>query len=535
MADLLSSNGGCSTLSDSSAEVTYVKDTIRTWTGRWLLVFDNYDTPCAFTNIAEYFPTAAGDPPNTILVTSRQLECGGLGAHIKVSGPTEAEGLELLISRSGATSGDPDRFARQPKWGKVIVNKLGYLLLAIDQAAAYITIRQLSLKTFLQQLKSRKRLILASAPTTSWEYRKRSDDDNSLRGEHLSVLTTWGLSFDQISGPDPGATRAFLILSAFLNRTYNSEIVFRNFVERSIVGGDGIAWAEQFFLDRRRHSFQFQDTIAALANLSLIQGISFTGQEVGFSLHPLVKEWLQLRCGLRTQKRLKHEAILMTVVLVQTKESDGLPLHTRRDLLSNIDCCMENSRTSLQTTEDKVAYSGILEGHTTTFATFYGRHDLHTAAEELFLESVRFQNNDASTVLRTMNNLGALCIDMSKTREAEHVLGLVLAAKELTLGRDHFRTLNTVNNLENVFTAQLLFDKATDMYQRVLAGYRKTFGNAHHSIIQAYNNLAELAMKRGDFKGANGLLDSVLDAAKACNKGDSDLVIYIESNVPRLT
>lgn len=221
----------------------------------------------------------------------------------------------------------------------------------------------------------------------------------------------------------------------------------------------------------------------------------------------------------------------MTAVLIQTKESDGLPLHTRRDLLSNIDCCMENSRTFLQSTEDKVAYSGILEGHTTTFATFYDRHDLHTAAEELFLESVRFQNNDASTVLRTMNNLGALCIEMSKTREAEHVLGLVLAAKELTLGRDHFSTLNTVNNLGNVFTAQLLFDKATEMYQRALAGYRKTFRNAHHSTIHAYNNPAELAMKRGDFQRANGLLDSVLDAAKACNREDSDLVIYIESNL----
>lgn len=289
IADLLSGNGGCSTLSDSCAKITNVKDTLRTWTGRWLLVFDNYDTPCTFTNIAEYFPTAAGDPPNTILVTSRQLECGRLGAHIKVSGLTDAEGLELLVARSGATSSDLDRFARQSKWGEMIVNKLGYLPLGIDQAAAYITIRQLSLKALLQQLKSREKLILASAPTALWEYRKRSGDDDSLRGEHLSVLTTWELSFDQKSGPDPDATRAFLILSVFLNPTYISEILFRNFVERSIAGGDGIAWAEQFFLDRRWHSFQFQDTIAALANLSLMQGISFTGQEVGFSLHPLVK------------------------------------------------------------------------------------------------------------------------------------------------------------------------------------------------------------------------------------------------------
>jgi hypothetical protein len=48
--------------------------------------------------------------------------------------------------------------------GKKIVKQLGYLALAIDQAAAYISIRQLPLSLFTEHYEKRKEFILKHTP-----------------------------------------------------------------------------------------------------------------------------------------------------------------------------------------------------------------------------------------------------------------------------------------------------------------------------------------------------------------------------------
>lgn len=70
--------------------------------------------------------------------------------------------------------------------------KLGYLPLAIDQAGAYISQRNLPLHRFMKHYKDRKEYVLKHTPSL-WEYRRKLDDnkDETL----LSVFTTWELSF----------------------------------------------------------------------------------------------------------------------------------------------------------------------------------------------------------------------------------------------------------------------------------------------------------------------------------------------------
>jgi hypothetical protein len=54
--------------------------------------------------------------------------------------------------------------------GRTIVKQLGFLALAIDQAAAYISIRQLPFHMFLEHFERRKEFILTLTPQSIWEY-----------------------------------------------------------------------------------------------------------------------------------------------------------------------------------------------------------------------------------------------------------------------------------------------------------------------------------------------------------------------------
>jgi len=60
------------------------------------------------------------------------------------------------------------------------------------------------------------------------------------------------------------------------------------------------------------------------------------------------------------------------------------------------------------------------------------------------------------------------------------------------LGRDHTSTLDTVNNLGNLYADQGRLTEAESMYQRALKGSEKALGRDHTSTLNTVNNLGSL-------------------------------------------
>jgi hypothetical protein len=271
---------------DPQAKIAFVKETLRSWPDPWMLVFDNYDTPRAFDNIMSFFPTSHAKRKNVILVTSRIATSGRLGTPIRMDGLTEDEALELLFLRSQLIEkrhGDRSE-------GKRIVKKLGYLPLAIDQAAAYISIRQLPLNLFMQHYEKRKEVILKHTPDSAWVYRTHADDTEKASAMNLSVFTTWDLSFEHIA-EDEGERKSigeFLTQAAFFDPTGISESLFTSFLQ-SFTNGEPPSWIKPFLRSNAWDSSQFQDVVIGLMNLSLIQSVEYVGHELKFSMHPLIK------------------------------------------------------------------------------------------------------------------------------------------------------------------------------------------------------------------------------------------------------
>ncbi|KAF5871433.1 putative nb-arc and tpr domain protein [Botrytis fragariae] len=510
--------------------ISVVKNILGDWKEPWLLVFDNYDDPKSFGDLPFYFPNAACRE-NAIIVTSRHISSGRLGSHLKLDGLTEEESVQLLTSRCTSVSKSEDDLNQ----GRDIVKKLGYLPLAIDQAAGYISIRHLPLHMFSDHFQRRKEFILKDTPQSLWEYQKRSLGDSQQTSEHLSVLTTWELSFDQISGNDEERNRIgeFLAQAAYFSPMSISESLFKN---TDIYNDKSPGWKPLFSTQGSWDSFKFQDVIVGLVNLSIIQNMEITSDEVRFSFHPLVKDWLQLRESVERRRACVSLAIALTASVIQETDIELLSLHKRQELLSHIDACIENKLSFLTDEQSIIEYGGVIEGFQTTFATFYGQHDRNNDAERLFMHSLDMQisllgTNNVAT-LSTMNNLAAMYLDLRRLEEARPLLHQALEIKHTMLGPHHPRTLNTANNLANLLVLQLHFDAATEIYERTLIGYQNLNGPVHKTVIESLNNLGEVAMKRGNFLEAEKLFKEGLKKLEIPGSGGEDgLALYLKANI----
>ena len=99
---------------------------------------------------------------------------------------------------------------------------------------------------------------------------------------------------------------------------------------------------------------------------------------------------------------------------------------------------------------------------------------------------------DHTSTLQTVNNLGNLYYEQDELKEAEKMYLQALGGKEKVLGPDHRSTLDTVHNLGNVYANQNKLNKVEEMYSRALEGKEKTLGRDHTSTLQTVNNLRNL-------------------------------------------
>jgi hypothetical protein len=144
---------------------------------------------------------------------------------------TEEGSVKLLLHKPSFS--DVERVEA----AKIVFN-LGYLALALDQAASYISSRGLPLKNFMSEYNARKKKVLQEIPA-HWEYRKRSD--SSEVEQALSVFTTWEMSQGMIGGTEKEnrAKHRFLTLAAFFDNKRISERYFSEILRSNECPVDG--------------------------------------------------------------------------------------------------------------------------------------------------------------------------------------------------------------------------------------------------------------------------------------------------------
>ncbi|MFI6289122.1 FxSxx-COOH system tetratricopeptide repeat protein [Streptomyces sp. NPDC051018] len=148
--------------------------------GRWLIVFDNAEEPEAL------YPLPQG---GHVLVTSRNPNWGGVAAPVPLDVLTRQEAMIFLAKRI-ADSSDEDR-------GN-LATRLGFLPLALEQAAAFVEATQITVAEYLD--------LLASSAADAFPTRPPL-------GYSQTVANTWMLSLDRIHEKSPDAYGLLLFCS----------------------------------------------------------------------------------------------------------------------------------------------------------------------------------------------------------------------------------------------------------------------------------------------------------------------------------
>ena len=274
------------------------KDALTSLKGPCLLVFDNYDTPRNFLKIADMF---VHHEQICIMLTSRHHESLRLGMPIHVRDMDQSDAEDLLLISSGLIRQDVD-----PKRLADTVDMLGCLPLALDQAGAYIRKLHLSLDLFEKHYNDKQKKILQYTPDL-FEYRK-----SLLPGSEpsvLSVFTTWELSLEQL-GDDRPYLEHLLTLSAFFDHRKVHEALFSTRCTLNFTACSGVkdGWIQYLLTDAAWDSYRFQDIIASMYGLSLLQKFWIEDGHVVFALHPLVNDWLRTRVGEKDRVSMIVEA-----------------------------------------------------------------------------------------------------------------------------------------------------------------------------------------------------------------------------------
>ncbi|KAI9856990.1 MAG: hypothetical protein M1824_005022 [Vezdaea acicularis] len=522
------------------SKIEFVKSSLEEWDDYWMLVFDNYDQPSAFTNIKTFIPSGGH---GVILFTSRHEATKRLGKLIKVPPMTNDEGLRLLLRQYSI-----DDIKLNYSEGSKILQRLGNLALAIDQAAAYISYKAILLSEFLPEFEAQREKVLQYTPKYFWEYKKFNNDTEKERS--INAYTTWEMSFQQIA-PDNSRRKRnmthFLTLSAFLEASNIGEYLFRYFqmyanpipewiqifrssydetdhleqpntssFGKASFGPDVYPELKTQSSNQKWNSELYWDLLRELQQLSLLESSTPKLGSAGaqFSLHPLIRDWLQLR-KVTDRQEFTKEAIKLITILLDSDLISTADLERKQEILAHIDTCVSNDKQFLK---ENGFSNGSLNSEAESFSEFYSTRGRWDEAERLQVTVLETRKRTLGEkhldTLTSMAHLASTYQSQGRWGEAEGLQVTVLETTKRTLGEEHPDTLRSMGNLACTYRNQGRWGEAEGLQVTVLEAMKRVRGDEHPDTLRSMGNLAGTYQHQGRWGEAEGLEVTVLETTK---------------------
>jgi tetratricopeptide (TPR) repeat protein len=474
---------------------------VRRWlesaaSGRWLLVFDNAESPEA---LRDYLLTRhAGH----VLVTTRRSRWEQAARAIEVQTMERRESVRLLLERSGQV----DAAAASE-----LAEALGDLPLALAQAAGYLADSGLSIASYLELFRQRRAELL-----------QRGDPPD---GSRLTVFATFDLALRRIDRPDVEDLVGLLACLA-------PDEIPRSLLEAGL--GDTLRLA---------------DGLAVLGRLSLLQaGPQFV------EVHRLVQAVAWDRMPAEAQTRQAERAVRRLSALFPTEIHDvrtwdaGKALQPHADQVAQL---AEQCEVAPEVVGNLLDSVGILDRYRARYADAEARfrralaikevvygHDHPEVAHTLTMLSivVRLQGDlpgarvlleralrmieaapgpDNPELARALGNLGDVARREGNLFEARALLERALHIQETACGHDHPDVAVTLGNLGIVTQLQGDLSGARTLHERALQIKEARFGSDHFEVARTLVNLGILAGKQEDVRGARALQERALRILEA--------------------
>jgi len=279
-------------------------DAVKSWlsvgtNSDWLLIFDNADA-LNEVDITKFIPSISW---GHIIVTSRdEAAIGSVAQQGSVIGNlTVEEAVHILIARSLAPMVTPEDMLN----AEAIVELLGCLPLAVDQAGAYIRARQKTLAEYLRLLRHKQEDLLMWRPRVG-DYDK-------------TVLTAWELNFRQVELESDIAKR-LLLLCCFIDPADISELLLLRGCtaqRRWSAEGEKVdvqpddSLRDKVLVETISNEIAFDAAVEKLLSFSLFRRNNDINETRSFSVHPLVQFAAAQRLTVEEQDTWRLQAILL--------------------------------------------------------------------------------------------------------------------------------------------------------------------------------------------------------------------------------
>jgi len=419
----------------------------------WLFIYDNADNISGDTR---WWPR---DNRGNILITTRNKH-NFIGEKVDIDVFTEEESIEFLKKRTGINEDSVT----------LLANRLGYLPLALEQAAAYIVTNKITYAEYLSLFDDEGLELL--------------EEVDGVDYYSLPVTATLEISIKKI---DQEAARQLLYLCAYMAPEDIDEALFIENAELlPLPLGEAI--------QKRLKSNKVWKTLDKYSLLKKQEDGN------GYSMHRLLQEVVR--------NSIMHEQQWMLCCLsVFTKTYDFIygdiaSQNKFSKLTPHVEAFLSTADSNFTDDGNKkeIVYLYDTGGFGFNRLGYYNRA-LQWRQKALVIceEVLGFEHPYTAA---TYNSIALIYDNQGDYPEALEWYKKALGIYEEVLGLEHPETATIYNNIAVVYGNQGDYHKALELLQKALKITEKVLGLEHPSTATTYNNIAVVYSNQGDYPKA---------------------------------
>jgi tetratricopeptide (TPR) repeat protein len=501
--------------------------------GNWVLILDNADDKDVFSSrpsnqrlaeaekqIREFLPQSSN---GSILVTSRSRDAGyEVTTNYKhvftVEEMTKDEAMSLLEKQLDESHPEDEK--------KMLVEKLGYVPLAVSQAAANISRRSLPIPDYIKELE------------------KVDDTSASLLEESLpqlqrdparsnSVVATWKVTFEYVRKASPSAARLLSLMCLFDRQNIPEALLQKQYgeeVNAPPAKPRKVWWKRRLRSKKRKEKlvpvkavpYNFEDDWLVLRDFSLIK---LNRDRKHFSMHPIVqfstKRWLVLHKQLTPWS---HRFI--SVIYDAYPDVIHLDDEMCHKLLAHAYATVTYRPVNAATQPLQIwaALMRRLASQHIHWTAIETAEKLFHAAAQAFEISL---GPSVSQSLQCNSERAMWLIQLGQHSEAEKLHNRALQIRFGYTGPDYTGTPDSMNDIGDALTFQRRYEEADHIYARALNQRIQKLGSGHESTQRNFDTYARFLCSQGRHQDAYNTWRQAHEARIQGQKNVCD-VIWIE-------